>query len=154
MNRFPPFSRHHPRRGFTLIEVIVAIGVITMATVALVPAIGSGMRTVGNSSQSSRAMDMLEAMSADLRGGLRSGQAASPRYAIPLESNTNGGIFLFTEDGGLTESAGSARYRVNLTFSTGTKTPIIQAARWHLRATWPAAGKEQGAVEICGACPP
>jgi type II secretory pathway pseudopilin PulG len=157
MNRFPPSSRHHFSEGFTLIEVIVAIGVITMATVALVPVIASGMRTVGNTSESSRTLDMMEAISADLRGGLRSGQARSPRYSIPLESNSTGGIFLFTGDGVLAESAGSARYRVHLTFTTGSKTPVIQAARWHLRATWPAAapaGKEQGAAEICGACQP
>jgi len=139
-------------RAFTLTEVMLAIAVLGVALAAIMPALPVGMRNVSNTTESSRAMDLLEAIRTDIVIGLQSDQALSPRYAIPLESEAP--VFLEVTGTGSPAAAGSrARYRIRVAF-TPAAPDSLQPHFWHLRATWPAAapaGKELGSVELTAA---
>lgn len=149
-----PHPRH--RAGFTLTEVMVAIGVIGIALAAILPVIPAGMRNVTAASESARALDVLEAVRADIDASLQSGEAVSSRYGIPLDGSTAATELQIAETGGLADARQPARFRVHSRLSKGTP-GRLQPVQWHLRASWPAdapAGKEQGSAELTGARAP
>lgn len=144
------------RAGFTLTEVMVAIGVIGIALTAILPVIPAGMRNVNAASESARALDVLEAVRADIDASLQSGKAISTRYAIPLDGSAAETTLQITETGSLAGDTGTARFRVLSRLSKGAP-DRLQPVQWHLRATWPPgapAGKEEGSAELTGARAP
>ncbi len=149
-----PPARH--RNGFTLTEVMVAIGVIGIALTAILPVIPAGMRNVNAASESARALDVLEAIRADIDASLQSGKAISTRYGIPLDGSAAETTLQITETGSLAGDTGTARFRVLSRLSKGA-TDRLQPVQWHLRATWPSdapAGREEGSAELTGARAP
>jgi prepilin-type N-terminal cleavage/methylation domain-containing protein len=142
--------------GFTLTEVMVAIGVIGIALTAILPVIPAGMRNVTAASESARALDVLEAIRADIDAGLQSGEAVSTRYGLPLDGSAAETELQIAETGSLADDDQPARFRVHSRLSTGTP-DRLQPVQWHLRASWPPdapAGKEQGSAELTGARAP
>lgn len=155
MNR-NPHARHRNGNGFTLTEVMVAIGVIGIALTAILPVIPAGMRNVNAASESARALDVLEAVRADIDASLQSGEPISTRYGIPLDGSAPETNLQITESGGLADGALTARFRVLSRVSKGAP-DRLQPVQWHLRATWPPdapAGMEEGSAELTGARAP
>ena len=149
-----PHPRH--RAGFTLTEVMVAIGVIGIALTAILPVIPAGMSHVNAASESARALDVLEAVRADIDASLQSGAATSTRYGIPLDGSAAETERKITEPGSLADDNLTARFRVLSRLSKGAP-DRLQPVQWHLRASWPPdapAGKEQGSAELTGARAP
>lgn len=149
-----PHARH--RNGFTLTEVMVAIGVIGIALTAILPVIPAGMRNVNAASESARALDVLEAVRADIDTSLQSGESVSSRYGIPLDGSAAETTLKITETGSLADDDGTARFRVLSSLSKGAP-DRLQPVQWHLRASWPPdapAGKEKGSAELTGARAP
>lgn len=148
----------HPRHptGFTLTEVMVAIGVIGIALTAILPVIPAGMRNVNAASESARALDVLEAVRADIDTSLQSGESISTRYGIPLDGSAAETELKITETGSLADDTLTARFRILSRLSKGAP-DRLQPVQWHLRATWPPdapAGKEEGSAELTGARAP
>ncbi len=149
-----PPARH--RNGFTLTEVMVAIGVIGIALTAILPVIPAGMRNVNAASESARALDVLEAIRADIDISLHSGESVSTRYGIPLDGSAAETTLQITETGTLANDGQTARFRILSRLSKGAP-DRIQPVQWHLRATWPPdapAGREEGSAELTGARAP
>ncbi len=145
----------HPA-GFTLTEIMVAIGVISVAFAAILPVIPAGMKNVSTASENARALYVLEAVRADIVTGLQSGESVSTRYAIPLDGSAAEKEIRISETGSPAAPGEDARFRVVSILSKGAA-GVIHPIQWHLRATWPAAapaGKEEGSAEITGARAP
>jgi prepilin-type N-terminal cleavage/methylation domain-containing protein len=139
------------RKGFTLMEVVIAIGVITMALVAIMPAIGVGSRTVSVSTDRARALELLENIHVDLQTSLAMKRERSLIYEIDLRSAGEREIF-FNNNAEIVPNAKNARYRVRMVYRTA-QPEALEPAHWHLSARWPAAapaGKEAASVEWTG----
>lgn len=78
-------QQHRFKAGFSLIEVIIAMGVIAFAFVGLLGVIPSGLNTLKQSVDQARAMSALNRVSSALRNarfdGIKSGDA---NYVFPL----------------------------------------------------------------------
>jgi uncharacterized protein (TIGR02598 family) len=149
----PPVRIH--ASGFTLTEVVVALGLFVFAITALMGVIPSGMDQVQTASNESRAMAEMESIRDDVALAITSGMASSLRYEIktPAAGSTTAVDYKISEDGEVVTGNGAALYRV-----IGTvRAPAANSAdpfHLHLRATWPAkapAGKESGSVELISA---
>lgn len=139
------------RKGFTLMEVVIAIGVITMALVAMMPAIGVGSRTVSVSTDRARALELLENIHVDVQTSLAMKRERSLIYEIDLRSAGEREIF-FNNNEETVSNAKNARYRVRMVYRVA-QPKALEPAHWHLSARWPAAapaGKEAASVEWTG----
>jgi len=144
------------QQGFTLTEVMVALGLFVFALTTLMTVIPFGMDQVRNASNESRGIGFLEAIREDAGLTLSAGGSTTPRFEIPVPTDGNPADihFLLGEDGERVTGR-NATFRVRGTFRTptsGTRGP----AKLHLRASWPAnapPGRESGSVELIAAFP-
>ncbi len=118
----------HPRLGFTLIEVLVAILVLGVGVLALVGTSAGVTRMIGRGGVETRAAEAASSRMETLR---LAAQATSPRCTDP--GFASGGPVLF---GGMTESwlispAGRVRQvRVTITYQTlrGAREAAVETA--------------------------
>jgi uncharacterized protein (TIGR02598 family) len=147
-------------RGFSLVEVTLAVGVAAVSLLAIFALLPIGLKTNQVAIEQSVSTDILSALVADLRAtpvtNPRGGATTSQRFAIgipanPVSSFTTVTLFFNTEGQcstdleGSTKSDGSgwdpplqARYRGTITFvpnGAGTRSATFV----NLKATWPAA---------------
>jgi Tfp pilus assembly protein PilV len=141
--------------GFTLTEVIVALGLFVFAITGLMGVIPAGMSQVQTASNESRALAEMESIRDDVRLAIGSRMKSSLRYRItpPAAATTVPVDYKLSEDGEIVTGNGPALYRVIGTIrapAAASADPVYL----HLRATWPAkapAGKEAGSVELISA---
>jgi len=141
--------------GFTLTEVIVALGLFVFAITALMGVIPAGMNQVQTASNESRAMAEMESIRDDVGLAITSKMKSSLRYGIkpPAVAATTTVDYKLSEDGEIVTGNGAALYRVIGTIRAPAATSA-DPVYIHLRATWPAkapAGKEAGSVELISA---
>jgi len=144
--------------GFTLIEVIVALGVFVVAITVLMGAIPYGMRQVQTATNESLAMTTMEAIRDDLALALAAKMTTSLRYGLTPSGTgvTTPVDFKIKDNGELATANEAARFRVLGTLQRPTPAnpgPL----QLHLRATWPAkapAGRETGALDLVAAFQP
>lgn len=138
------------KAGFTLMEVVVSIGLLAVALSAIAGSIGYSSRRGAETSRESQAVWMLEGMLSESREAVRGRQqtTAIHRFGIPRE--LPGSVELwFDGQGGQVEGREDAFYRCRLEFQpdpAGTRLMHL-----HGRVTWPAAameGREQGSAEL------
>ena len=108
--------------AFSLVEVVIALGIAAFCLVALLGLFPSGLKSAKNTVDQTAAAGLLENVALDLRG-VPVGSNSSSLYGITLPAvgavspiTTN---FFFNEDGGISGSSSSinARYGVLLTFT-------------------------------------
>ena len=144
--------------GFTLVEVVVALGLFVFAITALMGVIPFGMKQVQAASNESRAMAEMESIRDDISLAIRTDMPKSLRYQIvpPAATATTPVDFKISEAGEVQSGKGSPAFRIIGTIrrpAATTADPVFL----HLRATWPAnapAGRETGAVELVAAFTP
>jgi uncharacterized protein (TIGR02598 family) len=142
--------------GFTLTEVIVALGLFVFAITALMGVIPFGMNQVQDASNESRAMAEMEGIRDDVALAISHRMETSLRYGItpPAAAATTPLDYNFSENGGIVTGNEPALFRVTGTIrNPGAPDPV----HIHLRATWPAkapAGRETGSVELISAFQP
>ncbi len=141
--------------GFTLTEVVVALGLFVFAITALMGVIPAGMDQVQTASNESRAMAEMESIRDDVGLAIASKMASSLRYGLkpPAAGATTAVDFKISDDGEAVTGNGTALYRIIGTVR-GPAASSVDPVYLHLRATWPAkapAGKESGAVELISA---
>lgn len=154
MRQSTTFVRSHSP-GFTLTEVVVALGLFVFAITALMGVIPAGMDQVQTASNESRAMAEMESIRDDVGLAIASKMAKSRRYELipPTAGSTTAVDFKISEDGEKVTGNGAALYRIIGTVR-GPATNSPDPVYLHLRATWPAkapAGKESGSVELISA---
>lgn len=74
-------------KAFSLVEVVLAIGVLAFALVSIVALLPMGLKSNRISAEESRAVNLLTAVEADLRGSVANG--SSQIYQLPTPYKTN-----------------------------------------------------------------
>jgi len=124
------------REGFTLIEIVIALGIAGFCLVSMLGLIPTGMKSVKTSLQETTATEALAAIATDLRD-TQPGSNTTPVYAIPIPSaisTTTSTNFYLTEAGALTTSNDfSAQFSVTATLSNSTT--FLTTA--HIQIYWP-----------------
>lgn len=99
------------RPGFSLVEVVLALGIASFALVTIVALLPVGLKMASESENESRAVNILSAVAADRMAtpfGL-----PSREFGFPSLTNTvTEGFLLVEEDGTATADEDAARYRV------------------------------------------
>lgn len=143
--------------GFTLTEVVVALGLFVFAITALMGMLPFGMNQVQASSNESIAMAQMESIRDDVALTLATKMPTSLRYGIRPAANGNTAVdLLVAENGEVVTGGGTAAFRVVGTLRAPAD-PANDPVYLHLRATWPPrapAGRESGSVELITAFRP
>jgi type II secretory pathway pseudopilin PulG len=152
-SRIPP--RHH---GFTLTEVVVALGVFIFAITAIMGIIPFGMNQVRTASNESAAMSDMESIRDDISLALASHMPTSLRYGLKIPAvAADTSIDLLLGENGAPAGNGPAVFRILGKLGRPAANPA-DPMHLHLRASWPprraAAGRETGAVELVAAFAP
>jgi type II secretory pathway pseudopilin PulG len=144
--------------GFTLVEVVVALGIFVFAVTALIGAIPMGMKQVQAASNESLSITSMECIRDDLALALTSRMTTSLRYGLtpPGAGKTTPVDFKIMENG---EFAAANETGVFHIMGSVRRPPAATPGpvQLHLRATWPAnapAGRETGALELVAALQP
>lgn len=125
------------QRGFSLVEVAMALGIVAFALVSLMALLPLGMKTNIDSLEESQAVNLVRAVIADRR--LSPAKDASTQFKISalaaLDKKTAGTIWL-KEDTATLSAPADARYRMDYVLypPAAQGEPIVA----FLRVQWPA----------------
>lgn len=144
-------------RGFSLVEVTLALGIAAVSLLLIFGLLPVGLQTNQRSAEQTACVDILSAVAADLRATPR-GIASSAQFNIAIPPNPVTGPtsitpIYFDSVGQVVTSEITARYRVTITFLNnggGARTATFA----DLKATWPAAApvaNAQGSAEMFAA---
>lgn len=128
MNRYPPSYA-----GFTLVEVVLALGVAAVSLLAIFGLLATGLQVNHTSTEQTASMEILTAVVSDLRA-TPAPTNVSLQFGITIPNNTTLYFDAVGRPSGTLSS--DSRYRMVITFlpSTGGRT----ATQVNLRITWPA----------------
>ena len=137
--------------GFTLMEVVVCIGVLAVALGIMVPSVAFGSSRSAENARKARASEVIDAVALDVRNGVEAGWKETPLHSIPLPGETGEPpeeILYFDIDGVRipTEEQAFFRYELQLRLDDGA----ARLLHVYSRVVWPARyepGREQGAVD-------
>ncbi|SDT94863.1 Verru_Chthon cassette protein B [Verrucomicrobium sp. GAS474] len=128
-----------PSPAFSLIEVLFALGIATLAVVAILALLPAGLQSTRDSLQESEALNILSELIADRKATPLT--AASALYALPALTNAMAPVsasFGVRDDHRTTARFEQARWRVSYTFTPPPK-GTLQPYLARFRISWPAA---------------
>lgn len=131
-------------QGFSLVEVMLAIGIFVFAIMLLFGLLPLGIKSGSNSVEEVEASQMLDHISQDIRNLGASGNI-SPLYGLNVPtSGTGSEEIFFSRDLQKTSLSSDRFYRIESTIKK-------DGARYnvHLRATWPAQADKTNAEGSC-----
>ena len=146
------------QRGFSLIEVVIAIGICSFCMIAMLGLLPVALKSVQTTTQQTAAATILKSISMDLRSTV-SGSNLSPSLGIPLPAwntqnvATNKTLY-FDENGTLYSSSSSANVRYAATLMLSNSNVFVTIAQ--IRVYWPASAATTnalGAVETVASIP-
>ena len=133
-----PSTLNSRSSAFSLVEVVIAIGVAAFCLVAMLGLFPTGLKSVKNTLDQTAAAGYLDAVALDLRN-TQLGSNVSPLYAINLPApgavSPNATNFYFNEDGTTSSTSASlaTRYAVQLTCSNPSS--LVTVAQ--IQIYWP-----------------
>lgn len=153
MNRPPERVAKHGH-GFSLVEVVLALGIAAFGIISIVALFPLGLESTQSAREESAAQNIVSALVADRASSPF--DKASSIYAIPAltpsMASTTGTLGVADTSQALT-SLDQARYRVDYTLlppATGMPAPYVA----HFKVSWPAQNaKTSSCVEICATFP-
>lgn len=126
--------------AFSLVEVTLALGIISFSLLAIFGLFATGSRLSHTASEQTASVGILSAVTADLRATPKT-VSTSVQFgiAIPGTPGGNSTTTLYFDSTGQSSTAlnGSSRYRLVVTFVPNGGT--VSATLADLRLTWPAA---------------
>jgi len=129
----------HRQEGLSLVEVVMAIGIVSFAILTLVALIPVGLKTVRESSDEAAAINQLAIMATDVKS-LPAGSNASIRFKIPAGTNVSQeGRFYLDEGGTVRSDSSAARFWVNWRVVVPASTNTFSPSQVNLLVGWPAA---------------
>lgn len=150
-------SRKSSVGGFTLVEMLVAIGLFVFAITALMGVLPYGLRQVQTAANENEALAAMESLRDDAKLALKEKLTTSPihQLALPAAGATTQIDLRSLDNGRLSSSGENARFRIvgTLRRPTGNGEPSFL----QLRASWPAnapAGRERGSIDLVAAFAP
>ena len=135
--------------GFSLIEVVVALGLLTFCVVALLGLFSVGLRSNSASSEETTVASLLTAIASDLSATpvtTPPTAQVSPQFRIPVPAGGQATHTLFfRSDGSLAGvvdadavASSAPRYRATIAIAAPAKTTSKGATSVSIRLTWPA----------------
>jgi uncharacterized protein (TIGR02598 family) len=140
------YNGHCRSRGFSLIEVVLALGVASFALIAVVALLPVGIQSTKDSLEESGAVNVISQVVADRRASPLTAQ--SMLYQLPILNTAMSATsqsFLVTDYDQLTSTASQAQYRVDYRIVPPVTGSLDSYQMW-LRVSWPAASA--GAVSF------
>jgi type II secretory pathway pseudopilin PulG len=144
-------NRHAAAAGFTLIEVVVSIGLLAFAIMVIMAALGTAGRYAANDARRTLAVEVLHRSFHDLELASAPGARRSPLFGLtPIRwAPTQATIRLwFDADGNRVESQDQAFFRCEL---LATQDPQGALGHLHGRVVWPvrrSGDRPDGNVEL------
>ena len=142
--------RQGNRGGFSLVEVVLALGVAAFCILTIVALLPAGMHSTHDSIAESEALNVLSGIIADRKASPLTSKSTIyqlPKLDSTLTSSTTM-TFGILENNQPTPTMGGARYRVDCTFTPplpGTANPYTG----YFKVSWPAASPTvTGSVEL------
>jgi type II secretory pathway pseudopilin PulG len=145
------YRRQPHARGFTLIEVLVSLGVFTFAIVVIVASLGTSGNHAANDARRTVAVEILHHCFRDLSLAKDGAVGTSPTLGIePIswESSPGKVRLWFDIDGRIVGSEKEAFFKCDL---TPRRDPAARLGHLHGRIVWPAKrqkGAPDGDVEL------
>lgn len=145
-------------RGFTLIEMLVALGLFVFMITVLMGVLPFGMGQVQNASNEGSALSAMESLRDDVKLALKERMTTSPHHklALPAVGGTSRIDLRSLDNGELAPAGTKSQFRIVGTLRRPAEN-ASEPAQLHLRATWPAnapAGRERGSVDLVAAFAP
>jgi len=147
MNKISSISQNES--GFSLVEVVMALGICSFCLIALIGLLTSGLTSNRDTVSQTEAAGLAEMIQADLvtrRVDASGAYIAEPtlRYGINVPTGTSASglaktLFL-KSDGSIAESSSKADYRVDLSF--GARASDVSAIPVYILITWPGAANQ------------
>jgi len=136
---------HARCRGFSLIEVTIAMGVVAISLLTLFALIPVGLTTNQNSISQTAATNIITTVLADMRATPKT-TATSTQFAVTFGTAKT----LYFDGDGVSSAAPTAnsRYRMSITFppgAGGSKSSTFS----YVQVTWPALATPANAVGHC-----
>lgn len=137
-------------RGFSLVEVVMALGIFSFALVVMLSLLPAGLKMDQRSEDESFAVNALSAIIGDRTASSVTNK--STIYQLPALTQTNAVTTLYLSENYTLTNQTSALYQVQATYLTpasGSLSPYLI----HFRVTWPAASKAtpRGSLETISA---
>jgi uncharacterized protein (TIGR02598 family) len=155
MNRRRPFSH---LSGFSLVEVVVALGIVSFAVVALIGLLPAGLNAQRQAASRARCIQALSAVS-DAARAIYVATNGSTNYAAPLDGLTPGAAgtttYAFLDDGSLTNNAVTENVQGRVFVEQFAPPANHDLIPLHISVAWPASATRsagawqnaQGSVE-------
>lgn len=138
------------RRGFSLVEVAIALGVVAFCLVAIVGILVVGLKSVATATQERAALVLADAVLVDIRSTPAPkpkpraapplDQRKSPRYQIPVPDAGDPPVTAYTlfltDSGVTTANPAESQFRLTITL-TPPPAASRSATHVHVRCTWP-----------------
>jgi type II secretory pathway pseudopilin PulG len=159
---YSPFSGQRPLQrgnrlracGFSLVEVVMALGITSFAILALMALLPVGLQSAKESQEETQVSNLLAGLTADRRATPFS--SPSLRYQLPALTNavTTSAFFGITESGDYVgANLSQARYRVDYRLLPPAAKGL-DPYQLHFQVSWPAAATNlQNSVEWIVAYP-
>jgi uncharacterized protein (TIGR02598 family) len=138
-------------RGFSLVEVVIAIGVVAFALLAVLGLLPVALGTNRDATLETEAANIAALLESDIRstsrqfnpdGSRKSSTDGSPIYGIPFDGRNASEVELFLDEGGSrNDASGTAytgrtgKYRITVRFSPASGRNAIPLV---ILVTWPA----------------
>jgi uncharacterized protein (TIGR02598 family) len=157
--RSPQFSRKINAHAFSLVEVVIALGVATFCLVTLVALIPTGLKSDKESFNESHAVNILSGIinerrlsSADESSIIYQGFQILPEVTSTQQDPLNDFFGVDLEGKSTIKDLSLATYRVDYTINTPIS-PSLGPYRIHIRISWPAQGTVTSALETTTSIP-
>jgi uncharacterized protein (TIGR02598 family) len=143
------FGCHSKAAAFSLVEIVLALGVAGFCLIAILGLMPVGVQTNRNATSQTAATNIMAAIVADLRT-TPAAATTSPQFAITF--GTEKTLFFDAAGQASTALGPDSRYRLNITWN-----PALTGLNYAvLRVTWPASvdpatGTPSGSVKIFAA---
>ncbi|HEY8965377.1 MAG TPA: hypothetical protein VIM58_02970 [Candidatus Methylacidiphilales bacterium] len=147
-------TRFPSSKAFFMVEVVMAIGVLTFAVLMLIALVPLGLRTNDDTSREGSSINIIGSLIADWRSvGLTAN--ATPRFHMPaLAPTMKTSDTLWIADSGASTSEAEGRYRVDYRVTPPPSTNSFSPYYVAVTVSWPArAAVPVGKVEATAALP-
>jgi prepilin-type N-terminal cleavage/methylation domain-containing protein len=138
--------------GFTLVEVVISIGVLAIALSVIIASIAFSSSRGAENSRKIQALTLAETVVTDLRGALNNSRATSVLLGVAVPATppvaATKEVF-FNAEGVQVAGATGAFFKCTLTYNPDAG--VTNLVHVNTRVIWPAmakVGSEQGAVEL------
>ena len=130
-------NRHHTSKaGFSLIEVVIALGIFAFCIVAIVGLLPVGMNSVRSVSNENNAIHIASSIEGIWLVAPTNKSIANSAFPITnlYVGATNSSVFYFNEFGEQTDSAGAS---VNMTYTANLSTSLLSSYDVKMIFKWP-----------------